>query len=333
MQKAKGKKTIIVDESTIIVNNIQDNLKFDYRNDLISYNNLELDTNELLNYDNYLTLSSKDDYNSSYTLRLMYVFKKLYSFLKTSNIYIQGGTSNSNDYKCQLRLENGDDKPIFYRGALMSTALYPIKCYAAYMSGNISISNDEVIDTLVSLEGDASSLINEINEYLNAIYTIGNYLPVPMLFDSERSGFTSNKASIDLTLSQIYNWYKRNETNEEDPNPDKELYDLFKEGHSNKTTSTIRMTVKNTKQWLSNFNTWNDFIESNYLQDFVILISESNYGEPIMFFNNRTFTEYEFYNPTILDNSIIESNFKQYFTIAKALIIKRNERLSSINNI
>ena len=116
-------------------------------------------------------------------------------------------------------------------------------------------------------EGD--NLSNEfetiagLSAFLSSYHTLGNFIPTP--FNSERTART--KDYWDLTLRRIYKWYCAK--SEEDKND--ELHNLLLDKEQ---------VVEKSKQWLLAFGTWDNFVELNYLQDFVNVNDNKTYGAP-----------------------------------------------------
>ena len=99
-----------------------------------------------------------------------------------------------------------------------------------------------------------------ITKFLECVYTIGNFIPVPLApnFNTCRSGLCHDY--WDLTLRAIYQHYAKNYT--EDSDDWKNL--LSREG---------------VKHWLDRYGSWDAFVEGNFLQDFVHE-ERAPYGKP-----------------------------------------------------
>ena len=129
---------------------------------------------------------------------------------------------------------------------------------------------------------DKLDLIPEMQRFIEVYHTIGNLTPVPENFNVERSNF-GRYDYWDLTLLAIYHWYCKSSQLYID---DVELSGrdlLYKMFRGNKTS------IQKTEQWLVQFPTWNEFVVKNYFQDFVSKDDQSNYSEPIMFWEGHSF--------------------------------------------
>lgn len=114
------------------------------------------------------------------------------------------------------------------------------------------------------------ALPSYIQEFLEVVYTIGNFVLVPM---APGGGFNTKRNSTyrdywDLTLQGIYHYYKGKEC----PALGKECPALFQE--------------KETKAWLDSFKNWDDFVEKNYMQDYTEW-PQRPYGRPKEFWDGH----------------------------------------------
>ncbi len=147
----------------------------------------------------------------------------------------------------------------------------------------------------------------DLKNFIKVYHTLGNYIPVPYGFNGARSGYFGSHDSWDLTLMKI-----------------KEYYDAVKENPSNSgelfvCPSEIRIMellhcdkeMLSCYQWLNSFAGWEDFIEKNFLQDFV----GEDY-QPIPFCKDHSWKR-----PQILDN------FDEFFRNAGQMIEKRSGRM------
>ena len=139
-----------------------------------------------------------------------------------------------------------------------------------------------------------------ITEFMNVVYTIGNMIPVPQ---TPSFGNTRNRLVMDywdLTLLAIYRHYKLK---------DKDNSDGWKNLFEHKTI----------RRWLETFETWDNFVERNFLQDFVNQTEGGSYGQPKElwkghFAGNAMSTE--------------PQQFEQFFTNASSWILARGNRIA-----
>ena len=89
-----------------------------------------------------------------------------------------------------------------------------------------------------------------ISEFIKVVYTIGNFIPVPLApnFNICRSRLCHDY--WDLTLLAIYRHYEKNDTGSSD-----DWSGLF--------------SREGVKHWLDGYGSWGAFVEGNFLQDFV----------------------------------------------------------------
>lgn len=103
--------------------------------------------------------------------------------------------------------------------------------------------------------------LKSMENFLNHWHMLGNYCPVPRHFNCARSGCAANYDYWDLTLMKIKEYY--NEIGKLDDKGDDEWKILGEEllhGAGNALAC---------KKWLDYFGSWKEFIEKNYMQDFV----------------------------------------------------------------
>lgn len=150
-------------------------------------------------------------------------------------------------------------------------------------------------------DGDRLSIelknISGLSAFLSAYHTLGNFIPTP--FNAERTART--KDYWDLTLRRIYKWYCAE--SEEDKND--ELHNLLLDKEH---------VVEKSKQWLLAFGNWDNFVETNYLQDFVNINDNKTYGAPKELWAGH-------FSKTLLPSSA--KDIEQYYTNASSWIRAR----------
>lgn len=159
---------------------------------------------------------------------------------------------------------------------------------------------------------DFEDMLSDVaKEFIEINHTIGNFIPVPKAFNFPRSKTTLDY--WDLTLQKIYQWYQSGEKGKRNNTHLKNLV-----GEEN-----VDPCVK----WLEIFNDWAEFIEQNYLQDFVRRelkwhngkIIEEKYMEPIIFWEGHSFDK-------ILPDE--KGEFMKFFTNVTSMIKLRGLRIS-----
>lgn len=125
-----------------------------------------------------------------------------------------------------------------------------------YVSVNMCKAMYEGMSTVNSqLNGNENFL-----RFVSVYHTIGNYVPVPRGFNTARSGNFGSHDYWDLTLMMI-----------------KEYYDLRdKKKIFRKQPEVVLEVLLNSpdsiytcKSWLDFYESWNEFVEKNYFQDYV----------------------------------------------------------------
>lgn len=186
--------------------------------------------------------------------------------------------SYAREYKYQLILHE-NNKKYYYRGDTMTSFQNIYRFYEKWF-----VDNEEIGA--------------EIEKLAKNHHTIGNMLPVPTGFNTNRAGAYAVTDFWDLTLMQIKEWY-------ENKDEDKPLYVLF---HNNQNA------VEYCKKWLDIFGTWNGFIEGNYLQSFVE--KEDDQYQLVMFWEEHG------YENTALPKE--ENSFLSFLRYLNGAIVKRN---------
>ena len=144
--------------------------------------------------------------------------------------------------------------------------------------------------------------------FLNACYTLGNFLPIPPQFQPR--GTSSLKDYWDLTLVCIYNYYMQK-------GHPVDMEEFHHPIIGKPYTLEWMVGAKNLAQcekWLSFFPSWKDFVEKNFLESFV----EDSYGPP------KPLWERHFIGPVLPE----EGQFQDFFTNAANWIEKRGKAMA-----
>ena len=147
-----------------------------------------------------------------------------------------------------------------------------------------------------------------ITDFIEYYHTIGNYIPVPQYFNTNRSGNYADHDMWDLTLTKIYDYYHIKKEDSDISNSDNVLMELL----------FCDEKVLYTKMWLDKFSNWKTFIRENYLQDYV------NVKTGMI---KKEFTDIHNWNKTYPDN---ESDYLKYFKLLVDTIKSRSKHI--INN-
>lgn len=170
--------------------------------------------------------------------------------------------------------------------------------------------------------------IDNLENFLSLYHTLGNFIPFPVDCNGLR-GFGITEDYWDLTLKIIYNYYK-----EKDKMIDNStIEEIGKVVNS----ATIIAFIK----WLNSFEKWDNFVEKNYMQDFVEKGSEQDvkYGKPLELWKGH-FKDFE--RDNIAKVQIDKSNltkeeqqekykekFKEFYSNISILIECRSIRMLS----
>lgn len=147
---------------------------------------------------------------------------------------------------------------------------------------------------------DQKALPPYIMDFMEAVYTIGNFMPVlqsPYNFNTCRYQYT--KDYWDLTLLAIYDYYR-----------------YMSDG---KIPSRFYMFLNPLEKWLDEFRTWDGFVEQNSMQPFVKKIGDKRYGEP-----------YELWDGHFVGDVLPkeEWQFEQFFVNARIRILERGKLMA-----
>lgn len=139
-----------------------------------------------------------------------------------------------------------------------------------------------------------------IMDFMDALYTIGNFMPVPQFpvnFNMRRNKFADDY--WDLTLLAIYDYYRN-----------------MSDGNKYLTLGLV-LGGESVAKWLNNeFGTWDDFVEKNFMQPFVKKISDKRYGEPYELWDGH-------FAGDVLPKE--EWQFEQFFVNARIRILERGK--------
>ena len=144
----------------------------------------------------------------------------------------------------------------------------------------------------------------KLEHFIKVYHTLGNYIPVPYGFNSARSGGFCSHDSWDLTLMKIKEYYDAKEKALQSPclSEIKIITELL---HCN---SEIISCLK----WLNSFKNWDEFVEQNFLQDFV---DKDKNNQPIPFCEGHSWECTDI------------QNFDEFFEKAGQMIEKRSKRM------
>ena len=151
------------------------------------------------------------------------------------------------------------------------------------------------------------NFVDGLTAFLAVYHTLGNFMPVPACFNTSRSKLT--KDYWDITLYGLYRWF--NQTDSLNSIIDKSKY-----------FPNITQNIDDCVEWLTTYGEgesgWKNFVEKNYLQDFVNVNPDGGYGEPIELWTNH-------FSKQLKPQG--EEEIKQFYTKASRLIRDRGGRM------
>lgn len=220
-------------------------------------------------------------YDPDASLISSYIFCKTIDILEEGEWHIY---SSKRGYEYKIRKDNG----IYFRGDTMTSWVTSLnQCFESFKITELPEKEEERIKFLCNFENYGSKAVRDkVKGFLEAVYTIGNFCPVPERFNTARSG-GGDYDYWDLTLMKIHDWYMDNDDN------DKHLNDLL---HIKEECTRNRQCIKNCKKWLEWFKTdaerkkikypenysedydgWHNFVDTLYMQDYVY--NEDNWDD------------------------------------------------------
>lgn len=251
-------------------------------------------------YKAYIPANKDDEIDCDVTELAVYIYKTIWKFLNSINRPTKQYNSKPyyiRNHKYQLILNTSGSKE-YYRGDTMTSFT---TTYKHYLNNQIKYKKST----------------KEIEKFASLHHTIGNMIPIPSYFNSERSGYGLYDF-WDLALQSIKSYY-------ENPNDMLSLSKMLNPTGDNKN---LNISIKNCICWLKYFSNWNIFVENNYLQDYMLSSSQlldtdanGNYI-PLLFWTNHS------YNNVALPED--ESEFYNYINTLNIIIENRNDRILKI---
>lgn len=233
------------------------------------------------------------------------LYKTTYHWL--NNFVCENIAKTSEKY--QLR---HPDTNALFKGDVMTSVFTPLKEYVKLKSGiQCTSSKTEDWETYWLKNIDTIDISEYAADFIYWGYSFANFLPVPEYFNTGRSN-CGKWDSWDLTLAQIYQWYLDNpQMNSQTDNS--ALEKLFQ--HAKGSENPVPYCTK----WLKIFHSWENFVEQNYMQAFVLPD-----GHPKKFFQNHTL---EYRLPKTLEE------YEEFFKNVVSCIKKREDSINKNLNI
>lgn len=239
-------------------------------------------------------LSKKNiDIDVSFWAINLYVDK--YKYLKDARIQKQE--------RCYYKYEIIDKNGIVYRGDTMTSFSNFIRQYFKIKDKLGNIGEECCAERILG----GQSLNEQIERFSKLAYCAGNLIPVPLRFNSERSGCYADCDYWDIVMYSVYKWCCSGN--------DRYIIDLLNRYNQNKHVSESLFRFK---KWMENFhNNWFEFVEFNHLKAFVDV--QSQYWYPKEFWKNHfafnrkinELSEEEFYAAVKLICDIIVDRYNE----------------------
>lgn len=252
---------------------------------------------------------------------LQYIYKKLWSeltaqeFMKhllddDQNTWICSDTMTSaqqrmNDFLQVIKDDDFEDVREEIKKEIKKEIRYSLRlCMELYLRGESEKYYGTTFqEKICNKAGEEAE--KQLSRFLGCWHMLGNYCPVPRHFNSARSGQYAVHDYWDLTLLKIQEYYKKRDKEDE---VWKILGEELLHGKGNALAC---------KLWLDYFGSWENFIEKNYMQDFVDADIEDGYKVKL-FFEGHSWNKPK---PEKLDE------FKELFEKSSKMIEKRTERI------
>lgn len=138
-----------------------------------------------------------------------------------------------------------------------------------------------------------------VTEFMEVVYTIGNFIPAPEGFQERGKYKGKIKDYWDLTLLAIYYYYNK-------PKREEQILEDSKEWLNS--------------EWLDSFESWNEFVKRNFMQPFVDEKQEGCFGRPR-----------ELWDGHFTGDSLPQTpeQFEQFFVNAKVRILARGRLMAA----
>lgn len=155
-----------------------------------------------------------------------------------------------------------------------------------------------------------------IVDFMQVVYTIGNFIPAPSVF--QKRGSCPSRDFWDLALAAIYNYYQ---PLDKLVCEDTDCTFIRPKPYSVRWLLDGKKNAENCKPWLNCFKTWDNFVEQNFMQPFLKNSEKVNghYGPP------DELWEGHFAYSGLPQN---EEEFQQFFTNATQRILARGEMIA-----
>ena len=195
---------------------------------------------------------------------LQYIYKKLWPELTAREFMKHPLNDNQNIWICSDTMTSAQQR---------MNDFFQVSAYSDFENVRTRIGKSQKYSLRLCIElyledkNKFKEKLSSMENFLNRWHMLGNYIPVSRRFNSARSGRYAVHDYWDLTLLKIQEYYKKRDNEDE---VWKILCEELLHGSGNALAC---------KLWLDYFDSWENFIEKNYMQDFV----DGNYEVELFF--------------------------------------------------
>ena len=195
---------------------------------------------------------------------LQYIYKKLWPELTAREFMKHPLNDNQNIWICSDTMTSAQQR---------MNDFFQVSAYSDFENVRTRIGKSQKYSLRLCIElyledkNKFKEKLSSMENFLNRWHMLGNYIPVSRRFNSARSGRYAVHDYWDLTLLKIQEYYKKRDNEDE-------VWKILGEELLHGSGNALAC-----KLWLDYFDSWENFIEKNYMQDFV----DGNYEVELFF--------------------------------------------------
>ncbi len=229
---------------------------------------------------------------------LQYIYKKLWPELTAREFMKHPLNDNQNIWICSDTMTSAQQR---MNDFLQVSAYSDFENVRTRIGKSQKYSLRLCIELYLEDKNKFKEKLSSMENFLNRWHMLGNYIPVSRRFNSARSGRYVVHDYWDLTLLKIQEYYKKRDNEDE-------VWKILGEELLHGSGNALAC-----KLWLDYFDSWENFIEKNYMQDFV----DGNY-EVELFFDGHDWNNSKPKTP---------DECKELFERSSEMIKKRTNRM------
>ena len=195
---------------------------------------------------------------------IQYIYKKLWPELTAREFMKHPLNDNQNIWICSDTMTSAQQR---------MNDFFQVSAYSDFENVRTRIGKSQKYSLRLCIElyledkNKFKEKLSSMENFLNRWHMLGNYIPVSRRFNSARSGRYAVHDYWDLTLLKIQEYYKKRDNEDE-------VWKILGEELLHGSGNALAC-----KLWLDYFDSWENFIEKNYMQDFV----DGNYEVELFF--------------------------------------------------